>query len=78
MDFFLIIISVFTGWALRGILDHIARETMDGKDVEFLWFNPKTWQWERLQENSPVGPRDRVVMALPIKLKEKEALSERR
>jgi len=72
METILFLVAGFMGgWSFRGIFDRwLMRSQQDG-EPEMMWFNTKTFQWERVTESSPVTPSDRVVVAIPVKLEER-------
>jgi hypothetical protein len=53
-----------SGYLLRVLITPSHPVPEDG--LELLWFNPKNFQWERVREDSPISPRDRVIMGFPI------------
>jgi|TARA_Y100000310_G_scaffold60485_1_gene55822 hypothetical protein len=59
------------GWGLRGFFDRWIVSTQQAGDPEMMWFNTQTFQWERVTEDSLVTPSDRVVVAIPVKLEER-------
>ena len=59
MGFFLL------GFGLRGFIESFRRTSLL-KHAEFLWFNPKVFQWERINRNSGVSASSRVLMGIPV------------
>ena len=63
----LVCIGYITGYVFRGLLEKFySMNKISTKGAEVLWFNPESWQWERPDDNSNIGPRDRVVLAVPL------------
>tara|TARA_Y100001963_G_C6403983_1_gene275403 strand:+ start:220 stop:456 length:237 start_codon:yes stop_codon:yes gene_type:complete len=62
--------GMLMGWSLRGIFDRWVVRSQQTGEPEMMWFNKKTFQWERLEDDTPVTPYDRVVVAIPVKLEE--------
>jgi hypothetical protein len=58
------------GWGSRGMFDQWTVRSQQVGEPEMMWFNTKTFQWERVTENSQVTSADRVVVAIPVRLEE--------
>ena len=68
--FLFVTAGLMMGWGFRGMFDRWVVRSQQAGEPEMMWFNTKTFQWERVTENSPVTPADRVVVAIPVKLEE--------
>ena len=66
-----LVAGLMGGWSLRGIFDRWVVRSHQNGEPEMMWFNTKTFQWERVTDDSPVSPSDRVVVAIPVKLEER-------
>jgi hypothetical protein len=53
------------GFAVRGLIENLKRDSIL-KEAEFLWFNPKVFQWERINRSSGVSVSSRVLMGIPV------------
>ena len=65
MEFTFFILIFFVGYLSRGFLENLSRQTIL-RNAEFLWFNPKSFQWERIRRNSGVNPHSRILMGIPV------------
>ena len=65
MEFLLFVLIFWSGYLSRGFLEHLSRETML-RAAEFLWFNPTSFQWERISRGSGVKPHSRILMGIPV------------
>ena len=62
----LVYLGVFVlGFATRGLIEGLYRAALL-KSAEFLWFNPKVFQWERINRGSGVNDSSRVLMGIPV------------
>lgn len=69
----LVAVGYVVGYIFRGMLERFySMNKVSTKGAEILWFNTESWQWERPDDNSNIGPRDRVVLAVPLKPKEEQ------
>jgi hypothetical protein len=65
MDAIFLVLLFCLGYIARGILERLSKSAIL-KEAEFLWFNPSAFQWERINKNSKVTPRSRVLMGIPV------------
>ena len=65
MEIVLFISLFFAGFLVRGFFEGLSKESIL-KNAEFLWFNPRVFQWERIGRNSDVKSHSRVLMGIPV------------